>query len=484
MTLKELKELLAISDTSNKSISDIIAKLKSRPDALDLKTFREQYSPNGHDTMSKVKRPDKAIKKPQLSPTKDDPNRMVDIDAVEKVNRLALPMQKIIVKRAVSFLFGNPVKINSEAKKEQEKQVLNALNRILKDCKINSFNRRIAKDLFRSTEIAECWYPVEKPDNHSTYGFDTKFKIRVMAFSPWDGNELYPLFDDTGDMIAFSRAYTRIEEGSKETKFFETYTDDEKIIWVSRNSQWEQLERIANAIKKIPVIYGKQDEVEWADVQTCIERLEYLLSNFADTNDYHASPKIFVEGKLEGFSKKGESGAILQGTAGTKAYYLSWDHATDAVKLEIETLLRFIYTFTQTPDISFDSVKGLREISGEALKMLFLDAHLKVQEKREVFDEYLERRTNVIKAYLGYVNTSLKTFAYNMDIESEVQPFIINDVAATIKQLTEATAGKAILSQRTAVAQSGLVDNVDQEMQYLQDERDQAAERDVFERTV
>lgn len=477
MTLKELKELLATSDTSNKSISDIIAKLKSRPDALDLKTFREQYSPYGHETMSTIKRPNKQIKKPNP----EDPEKT--IDATENVNRLALPMQKIIVKRAVSFLFGNPVKINSEAKKEQEKQVLNALNRILKDCKINSFNRRIAKDLFRSTEIAECWYPVEKQEIHNTYGFDTKFKIRVMAFSPWDGNELFPLFDDTGDMIAFSRSYCRKDDG-KEITYFETYTDDEKIVWVSRNSQWEQLERIANVIKKIPVIYGKQDEVEWADVQTCIERLEYLLSNFADTNDYHASPKIFVEGELKGFSKKGESGAILQGTAGTKAYYLSWDHATDAVKLEIETLLRFIYTFTQTPDISFDSVKGLREISGEALKMLFLDAHLKVQEKREVFDEYLERRTNVIKAYLGYVKTDLKKVADNMDIESEVQPFIINDVAATIKQLTEATAGKAILSQRTAVAQSGLVDNVEQEIGYLQEEQDKAAERDVFERTI
>lgn len=478
MTLKELKELLGTSSTLNKSISDIIAKLKTNTKKDELKTFRDQYSPIGHKTMDKANRPDKDIIKPD--PT--DPDKT--IAAVEKVNRLALPMQKIIVKRAVSFVFGNPVKINSEAKKEEEKQVLNALNRILKDCKINSFNRRIAKDLFRSTEIAECWYPVEKSEEHNTYGFDTKFKIRVMAFSPWDGNELFPLFDDTGDMIAFSRAYSRNDDEGKEIRYFETYTDDEKIVWVSQNSQWQEKERVANVIKKIPVVYGTQDEVEWADVQTCIERLEYLLSNFADTNDYHGAPKIFVEGKIIGFAKKGESGGILEGEKGSKAEYLSWDHATDAVKLEIETLLRFIYTFTQTPDISFDSVKGLREISGEALKMLFLDAHLKVQEKREVFDEYLERRTNVIKSYLGYVKTDLKKVADNMDIDAEIQPFIINDIAATIKNLTEATAGKALLSQRTAVAQSGLVDNVDQEIQYLQEERDQAAERDVFERTI
>lgn len=51
------------------------------------------------------------------------------------------------------------------------------------------------------------------------------------------------------------------------------------------------------------------------------------------------------------------------------------------MKLEIDTLLRMIYTITQTPDISFDTVKGIGAVSGVALKLLFMDAHLKVQDK-------------------------------------------------------------------------------------------------------
>ena len=76
--------------------------------------------------------------------------------------------------------------------------------------------------------------------------------------------------------------------------------------------------------------------------------------------------------------------------------YVSWQNAPESVKLEIETPLKMIYTITQTPDISFDAVKGLGAISGIALKLLFMDAHLKVQDKREIFDDYLQRRVNII----------------------------------------------------------------------------------------
>jgi DNA-binding Xre family transcriptional regulator len=50
---------------------------------------------------------------------------------------------------------------------------------------------------------------------------------------------------------------------------------------------------------------------------------------------------------------RGESGAILQLEGeNADAKYLSWEHAPESVKLEIETLLRMIYTITQMPDIS------------------------------------------------------------------------------------------------------------------------------------
>lgn len=471
MTLEDLKTLLKSLDLEDVDPSSIITRLKAKRELPDISTYRKQYEVALHDSLSETKRPKKKV---------------VDSEGKERyedVNRLGFPIQKLIVKRALSFLFGSPVKlvcdIKDEEKQKNEKTVLDAVDQILFDNKSHSFNRKVAREVFRSTEVAECWFPVKKEEKHSDYGIETNFRLRVMAFNPWDGNLLYPLFDDTGDMIAFSREFDRTDDSGRKVKYFETYTESEKIIFSQNQSTWT-IAREKNILQKIPVIYAKQDEVEWHDVQWSIDRLEYLLSNFADTNDYHASPKIFIQGKVLGFAKKGEAGAIIEGEKDSTAQYLSWDHAPEAVKLEIETLLRFIYSFTQTPDISFEAVKGLNEISGEALKMLFMDAHLKVLEKREIFDEYLQRRINLIKSYVSTFDLKLKPIASKLRIEPEIQPFIINNIKDKIEMLSTAVQA-GIMSRKQAVKMLDMAEDIDAELEQIELEERTAKSFDILE---
>lgn len=224
------------------------------------------------------------------------------------------------------------------------------------------------------------------------------------------------------------------------------------------------------AIGKIPIIYGHQPKFETEDVDALIDRLETLLSNFADTNDYHASPKIFVTGQINGWSKKGESGSVIEGEDGATMQYVSWQSAPEAVKLEIETLLRMIYTITQTPDISFDAVKGLGAISGVALKLLFMDAHLKVQDKREFFDEYLQRRVNVILAYIGQMNTSLGSECEQIEIEPNIVPYMITSDIDDLNFWLTANGNKPVISQEESVERAGLSRNVELTMKKINDQ--------------
>jgi len=463
---------MKISEITNNAtdINLIVTSLKGAASTVtkeaksQIADYKKQFNPSGHESLDTSKRPDKQIKG-------DDGQ----VERLEKVNRLAFPLQKRIVGSTVAFTFGNPVNLLCTPETDQEKTVLGAVKRILADNKIDSFNRGIARELARTTETAECWFTVDADEPHENYGFPTKKKLRVQAFSPWRGDELFPLFDATGDMIAFSRAFKRfdIEDGKAvEVEYFETYTDEEIAIWKKKGGQWEVVKTPAmTSIGKIPIVYGRQDEVEWHDVQWCIERLETLLSNFADTNDYHASPKIFVEGEIVGFTKKGEQGALIQGEKGATAKYLSWDHAPESVRLEVETLLRFIYSFTQTPDVSFDSTKGLKDISGTALKMLFMDAHLKVQDKREVFDAYPQRRLNIVKTFVGTMSVAtLKKPADKLEIVPQIVPYMMDDMSTLIDNLMSANGGKPIISQKTAVAHAGLVEDVEGEYQQIQDE--------------
>ena len=146
---------------------------------------------------------------------------------------------------------------------------------------------------------------------------------------------------------------------TKIINYFETWTSEQQSRWTDESGTWILMEGFPteNPIGKIPISFIQLEEYECEDVQKLIDRLEKLLSNFADTNDYHASPTIVVKGEVKGFAKKGEAGKILELVNDASAEYLSWSNAPESVKLEIETLIRMISTIAQSPDISFDSLK-------------------------------------------------------------------------------------------------------------------------------
>ena len=455
-------------------------------------TYLKQLDPKQHDINDPVLRRDKWVKiDPEdiaeeiASNVKSVTNGGMDTVAKrrELVARIALALQKQIVRRAVAFLFGNDVGLIADINEgSKEEEVLKACRKVLSDAKSRAINRRVARDIFSCTEAAELWYPIEKPNNK--YGFDSKFKLRCLVLSPLNGDELYPYFDETGDLVAFSRKYYREDNSKVKHYYFETYTDEQHYIWEQTNNAWHVVDGYPreNVIGKIPVVYGCQEQVEWADVQNLIDRLEKLLSNFADTNDYHASPKIVVKGEIVRWSKKGDAGSIIEMDNTGSAEYLTWSQAPESVKLEIETLLKMIYTITQTPDISFDSVKGIN-VSGVALELMFMDAHLKVEDKREIFDEYLQRRMAIIQAYLKAMNTRDSAFGAacdNLTIEPEITPYNLRDEQSTVNLLMNATGQKAILSRKTAVSQLGWVNDPMKEIEQIEQEESSAGMVDLF----
>lgn len=467
MTIQEIFAL--------ESISEIIDQLKKRITELpNIDECNKQWDITKHDIHDKSIRPDKTV-------NVTDKDGIVTGTRIEKVARVAVALQKLIIGRAAAFAFGNAPKITTDTLDENEKNVFNACLKILKDNKSLAHNKRMAKDAMRFKEAAECWYP--RPEDNKLYGFDAKFKIKVSVFSAENGDTLYPLFDEYKDMVAFSRMYL-VKEDANEVEYFETYTKDLIIKWKRDGGGWAEMKRSENIIGKIPIVYVTQNYVEYADVQNLIDEFEKLLSRFSDTVAYHGSPKIFTTGQIFGFAKKGEEGAIIQGDKDATAQYLAWPFAPEAVKLEIDTLLRLIFMISQTPDISFDAVKGLGQIAEKTLKLLFLDAHLKVEDKKEIYLDMLQRRMNILKAFVGQLNKQWVSSAGNLAIEVNIDPYMPGDLAADIQNLTNATGGKAIISQKTAVAKSGLVTDAEAEYKQIQEEDSVSNVRDLFQPTV
>lgn len=463
--------------TTKTEISEQIDVLKvDRSEKPKIEDLKKAWKVSEHRTITdKEFLPNKEIK--------DKDGRLLK---TKGVNRIAIPVQKYIVNSAVSFGFGNPITIQSNAEEgSDEEAVEKAIEKILLQNKADIKNRQIARELYRSTEIAEYWYYQRTEEVHEDYGFKCNYRIKLKLFIPWKNDVLYPMFNEFDDMIAFSRGFTLTNKDQKVVEYFETYTDTDVKRFKKDETGWVEdvIEGVGkNVIGKIPVVYASQEETEYEDVKYDIERLELLFSRHAEINDYHAAPLTFIKGSVSTLPQAGEANKAIQGGPESDMKVISWEAAPESVKLEIETRLENIHKFTKTPDL-FRQVKGLNQISGIMLKMLFMDAHLKVMEKAEIWEDYFTRRYNILKAYVGkLLNTSLAKAANNLELEPVIKPYMIQDTKEWVETLMTANGNQPLISQQLSAEMSTLAPVEDWII--LQAEQEKAKTESVFSSPV
>lgn len=432
--------------------------------ATDIQSYIKQYDPKRHDVHDPVKRPNKMIV--------DSNGATVSVP----VTRLSVPYQKRIVRLAAAFLCANPIELFAAPNNEGEKTMLSLVKRVWTDLKLMYDSQEIAKIMMSETEVAELWYIEQAEerywDNSELQGV-AKFKTRMKILSNGKGDTLYPVYNSIGDMIAFGRSYKiTLPDGSDE-EHFDLYTDTSIVLYTKKGGTWGA-ESKTNVIGKIPVIYYSQLTPEWHDVQEMIDRFEKTISNHGDTNDYYGSPMVVVKGTIKGFAKKGETGKVLELEENAEAQYMTWDQSPESVKLEMENLRSLILDNTDTPDISFDNMKGMGTFSGFALKMLFMSAHLKASEKEGTFGKSVQRRINLIKSILATFNEAKLRPGTSVDIQPKFEYFLPKDEQGVIDLLVSATANKPVMSTKTAVGLNPLVKDAAQELEQIKAEEKEA----------
>jgi len=384
--------------------------------------------------------------------------------------KLVIRFQKKIVNMAVSFLFGEPAKLILDNKEDKYQETFDLVNNICDKNKLEYFNKKLARRLFVETKVAELWYVIIDSDNVK--------HIKVVLLCNQNGDEIYAHFDNNGDLDAFTRRYKLLDTDEKTYDHVDIYTAENFIFGIKKEA-W-QVEKKDNLYGKIPVIYYVQAKPEWEDVQSEIDRIEMLISKFADTNDYFGAPIIKLKGKIVDPPEKGEIGKTLRfkgevGAEGKIEYgdadYLTWEHAPEATELEYKTLKDIIYSITSTPDLSFNNVQGLTKTSGEALKFLFMDAILKAKDKEEIFGEGLTRRVNLLKAILSITDVKSKKNLEEMDISVQFGDILPQSVTETVKSLSTARGGEAIMSQNEAVRQNPLVSDAEEDIKRMEEEK-------------
>jgi len=468
MELDDLKALV----TNYESLKDAIMREKvfifGEAIEKDFDLRVSQYNIHTHPIYDTAKRPDKVVQNG-------------DATFSVPVARIPIPYQKKIVQLATTFLLGNPVELSAKPITQVETDMFNTLVKIWEDNKLDYEGAALTEAVLSMTEAAELWYtePVSDDYWNGTPMQGVKFKLRYMLLSrsPLDssvgnvstGDTLYPVFNSKRDLIAFGRRYMS-RENNEPVEHFDIYTD--AVIYLSfkptANSDWTVKEE-PNMLGKIPVVYYYKPHTDWHDVQPMIERYEKSISNHADDNDYSGSPLLIIKGKINSFAKKGEAGKVLELDNGADASYLQPASAPESIKLEQDNLKDLIHDMSDTPHISFEEVQGIGKLSGIALKLLFMGAHMKAAKNETIIGKGFQRRINFLKTALSRLNTKLAP-ALALSVKPVFEYYIPKDDEAYVNMLNVATGGQPTLSQKTALTLSPLVSDPDAEMEDIKTE--------------
>lgn len=380
--------------------------------------------------------------------------------------KIPLSFQKKITDLAVQFLFGESPRRILKNTEDNYKEPFNAFEDLWKNKKLDYFTTDLMRKICIETKAAELWYTTEDSEG--------QVKIGVQCLCWKYGDEIYAHFDETGDLDAFVRKYK-----SDGIEHVDIYTAQNYYLGSKPQAYWI-VEKKVNPFGKIPVIYYQQDHPEWFYVARAIERAEYMVSRFGNVNDYYSSPILETWGEFLTMPDKTQDNKTLQikttldnngipQKAGG-AEYLVWEHTPESVRMEYDIVKDLIYSLSSTPDISFNNIKGISQVSGVTLELMFLDAVLKSRGKREIYGEAMTRRINLMKRILSVTNLKNKALYDTMDIDISWGGVLPKDVQGIIAALNVATGGKQILSQETAVKYEPHVTNPDEELVLIQEE--------------
>jgi len=454
-----IEEILALAP--EEAVKALQVKTENLPSWADLK---KEYDPKEHPVY------------------KDSSYRDITVNGkVEKVTRIALDLQRLSVKRTTELCFGIPVKRVYSPKTEGEKEVAKVIEAIYLKNRIDSLNIERGNLLFASCEVATLWYAIE--EQNTLYGVPSKIKLRSRSYSPMNGESIYPLFDEYGDLIALSFGYS-YKSGDKEIEYLDSYSSAKHIRYKKGDNGWTADINEAITLGKIPAIYCSRPSSAWGDTSDLVYEIEWALSRNGNYLRKNSKPLValFADKEIALGGEKGEKEefrAVLQYPKGSELKYVTWEQAIENLKFYTQELRSSFFTQLQLPDWSYDQMKTT-PMSGEARKQMFIDSQLKVKDESGRLVEFLDREMNVIKAFVKVILPNRVADVDTLAVETIITPFTITDTKETVSNVVSATGGKPIMSQKEGVRQLGFVEDVEAELKQIQAEEASGNVANVF----
>lgn len=410
-------------------------------------------------------------------------------DKTVPVAKIVTNIPKKIVRTAAAFLFGGDMIVSADNMDDDSLQDFKQV--FVRKLKMKSVFMRFARIVLSETKGAIVFYPVTKSnikgtdkDGNPILKKEVVLKAKILSTPKDDNvtNEFYPHFDDD-DMDGFIHKYTAMVNG-RSCECVKIYTDNEIITGIN-DGQWV-ITKDKNLFGKIPVVYAEVDQPDWEDIAVLMDAYEMRLSRMSDTNDYFGDPMLKTYGQTnlpskETVGKELNFSMEVDPDTGTAyhgdAEYLSWQQSIDSQKEEIANERHEIFSGASCPDLSFDNLIGIGDLSGVAREFMTIDAKIKATEQMEIFGPVVQRCVAIVQAGMARISHIKNAGAIEGNyFEVKFGSILPKNLTEILQNLAIANGNKPINSQETITAESPYTKNAKQEIATMKKEEKEMAQ--------
>ena len=443
----------------------------------------KQYEPSLHEVLNTAYRPDKVVFVPN---GEKDPITGADQLTKKLVPpaRVALPIQKYIIKQKASFARGNGVKLRTS---DQTSKVFKWVYNNWYKNKTDYYLTDIFKHWAAETQVAVVFFADKKDVREGQKADDkaSKVRLRFKILAPSKGDYMQAYFDpETEELTGLLREY---EDGDGKTRY-DLYLAanpdaEEEHLRTSKpvlrkfseaDIESGSYEEIELPYPKLPLVYWDKDTPECEDVHEAIKELETGFSDFLTQQGYTADPVLFVRGTALSMPAKGAAGKLLEGSVDADAKYLTPENATESRELQFELLQKYIFSLNRAVILDLDTMKNLSDVSGAALDRYLIDCYQEATDNQTGYWGLgVQRMVNVQLAFAKFL---LGVEDDGTTIDVEFTKYRIDDVRETVEVLTMANGGKPLIDWESSVGAAGLADDPQTSYDKMQQEAQEAQE--------
>lgn len=413
---------------------------------------------------------DKALKEynPELHDVMNRRNKVIEGDSPYITEKLPRRREVYINEIELAFLLGNPVKWS---KADGDDDAYSLFMDYLKNTYFNSKIRQCKRYAGAETMSALIFH------FHRTD--EGKIGVDQFVAARQKGYRIRYMFDHYGNLQVLAVGYY-ISDGKRTRERWEILTAEMNYECTNAGVTlgWD-VQRYQNPTGKINGILFLQDKA-WAGSERRLRREEMLDSRVADVNNYFADPMAMATADvIESLPNRDKPGKLLQLTDRNSRFeYLNPPQDAETRRSEKTDLNDSILFDTFTPDLSFEKMRGMGSLSGDAIRNSLVIGYIKRANRMDVYEELIARYSHIVIAVLKQLHPEMSAKLDTLKVDFEFSD-LFPDRKDNLWNGIGTLYSSGVISLETAVTLLSLTDAPEEEIERIKEQKQNEGGGDI-----